>query len=165
MDNTNTLADSVLEAEVKRVASSSIGELQSLIRLLVDSEKGFGDASVHIEHAEIAALFRSFVGERSALATELQDLVRDMGDEAPTSGTVAGTLHRSWLDLRSVITGQDSFAILSEAERGEDYIKAEYEKALRMDWSNTIHSVLSRQYLKVREAHDQVRNLRDSFSK
>lgn len=61
-------------------------ELKSLTRILIDSEEGLSDASQNIGNAEIAALFRSIAGERNALAIELQDLIRDQGDEAPVSG-------------------------------------------------------------------------------
>ncbi len=162
-NNTRSGSSSVKEAE--ELDSPLISELQSIIRLLVDSEKGFTDAASNIENAEIASLFRSFVGERASMATDLQDVLGDSGNEAPTTGTVVGTLHRTWLDLRSAISGQDSYAILSEAERGEDYIKGEYEKALRMVWGDRIHSILSTQYLQIKTAHDRVRNLRDKFAK
>ncbi len=131
MKSKKSIGDPDSDSGVDPLDSIMVGELQAIIRLLVDSEEVFMDAANRIEHAEIAALFRSFVGERAAMANELQDLVCDYGNEAPTSGTILGKLHRMWMDLRSAVNGQDPFTIFAEAERGEVYIKTEYEKALR----------------------------------
>jgi uncharacterized protein (TIGR02284 family) len=99
------------------------------------------------------------------MATDLQDMLRDCGDIAPTSGTLIGTINRNWLDLRSVLSGQDTFALLVEAERGEDYIKGEYQRALKMVIGDKIHSLLSMHYLMVQAAHDQVQELRESYQR
>lgn len=142
-----------------------VNNLKSLTRLLIDSEDGLSDASENIGNAEIAALFRSITGERNKMATELQDLIRDFGDEAPVSGTISGALHRTWLDLRNSLSGQDPHSILVEAERGENYMKREYEIVLSLDCETAVHSVLSDHYLKVKAAHDRVRGLRDSYAR
>ncbi len=157
VDNKNT---SVLSME-----SSSFGELQALTRLLIDSERGFKEAASSVKHDEVALLFRSFVGERARMATVLQDLVRDHGDDGTTSGTMAGTVHRSWLDLRSALSGQDTFAVLAEAERGEGYLKAQFQRVLKLHWPKSIRVILSAQDVSIEEAYRKVRELRDSFSK
>ncbi len=141
------------------------GELKSLTRLLIDSEEGLSDASQNIGNAEIAALFRSIAGERSGMVIELQDLLRDQDEEAPVSGTISGALHRTWIDLRNSISGQDAHSILLEAERGENYMRREYEIALCLDWGVALHNVLSNHYLKVKSAYDRVVGLRNSYSR
>ena len=40
---------------------------------------------------------------------------------AADSGSVAGALHRGWVDVKSMVTGKDEEAVLNEAERGEDH--------------------------------------------
>lgn len=137
------------------------GQLKSLIRLLVDSEKGFNEAAHNILDADLAGLFQSLAIARAEMVVELQYLVQDQGDVDSDGGTMAGIAHRIWLDLRSVIRSQDSDAILAEAERGENYIKLEYERAMRMVWGDHIHSLLSLHFLTVQATRDQIGNLRD----
>ncbi|WP_243749147.1 PA2169 family four-helix-bundle protein [Mucilaginibacter agri] len=47
-----------------------------------------------------------------------------------TGKSVSGTLHRAWIDVKSLFGGDDREGILSEAERGEDAIKKAYNDAL-----------------------------------
>ena len=46
-----------------------------------------------------------------------------------------------------MISGGDSYAILSEAERGEDAIKGAYEEAMPSVSGSALNDVLSRQYV------------------
>lgn len=73
----------------------------------------------------------------------------------------------NWTVLRSpsyTISGGDSHAILSEAERGEDAIKGAYEDAMPSVTANIVHDVLSRQYLRVKADHDRIKSMRDKFA-
>jgi uncharacterized protein (TIGR02284 family) len=64
------------------------------------------------------------------------------------------------MDLRSAFGGGEH-AILSEAERGEDHIKAKYEEAIKDLKGCTCVTILGRQYSTVVASHDAVRDLRD----
>jgi uncharacterized protein (TIGR02284 family) len=70
-------------------------------------------------------------------------------------------MHRGWLDIKSVVTGKNDHAILAEAERGEDVAKAAYESALQGSLPSTAQLLVQQQAVKVRQAHDDVRVLRD----
>ena len=94
-------------------------------------------------------------------ARELESLVRGMGAEAETGGSVAGAVHRGWVDLKSAVSTRDSLALLEECERGEDYAKARYASALKADLPPEIREVVERQYGGVLQNHDRVRNLRN----
>lgn len=47
-----------------------------------------------------------------------------LGGTPEDNGTVLGSAHRMFLNLKSVVTGQDDKAIIAEVEQGEDHIKA-----------------------------------------
>jgi uncharacterized protein (TIGR02284 family) len=79
------------------------------------------------------------------------------------SGSVAAALHRGWISIREAITGRDDMAILEECERGEDYAKAQYRKALEQELPAAAREVVQRQYQGVIANHDKVRALRDKY--
>jgi uncharacterized protein (TIGR02284 family) len=87
--------------------------------------------------------------------------VRKLGGDPETTGSVSASLHRGWIDIKSAVTGKDDHAILAEAERGEDVAKEQYEKALQAGLTGTAATVVQSQAAKVREAHDEVKRLRD----
>jgi uncharacterized protein (TIGR02284 family) len=77
--------------------------------------------------------------------------------------SVAAALHRGWISVREAVTDRDDKAILEECERGEDYAKAQYKKALQQDLPENVRAVVARQYEGVIANHDKVRALRDSY--
>ncbi len=108
-----------------------IEKLQDLIQLNLDSYEGFLEAADRIDDKRIAALFRELAADRSSQAAELRGLVSGNGQEPREKGTLGGTAHRKWLDIKAALTGGGTKAVLSEAERGEDHIKGQYEDVLK----------------------------------
>jgi uncharacterized protein (TIGR02284 family) len=143
-----------------------ISTLNSLIETLKDGQEGFRQASEAVKDSELKSLFNECSMERSKFAGELQDQVRQLGESEPeTTSSVAGSVHRAWINLKSAITTQNDHAILAECERGEDSAVSEYKKAMEADLPSPIRETISRQADKVKLAHDRVRNLRDARKK
>ena len=87
-----------------------------------------------------------------------------MGEDPERSGSVAGAIHRGWVNIKASMSIDDDLAILEECERGEDVAKASYRKALDSgDLSPDARSVVQKQYDGVLRNHDQVRALRDRY--
>lgn len=136
--------------------------VKSIIEINIDSSKGFQDAAERIENADIAGYFRQCSARRAQFAEQLKRVVDLNGQDAPDSGTVKGTLHRWWLDIRGTIQNGDEHAVLAEAERGEDAIKHEYEDVLKKTAGSPLNAVLTDQYSSVKETHDTIRDMRDA---
>ena len=98
----------------------AISVLNNLIETTKDGEKGFKTAAEGLTAPDIKHRFLQYSRERAQMTTELQAEVRRLGGDPERSGSMAGALHRGWLDIKSVVTGKDDHAILAEAERGED---------------------------------------------
>jgi uncharacterized protein (TIGR02284 family) len=145
--------------------SEHISLLNDLIETLKDGQAGFKAAADDIDSSEIRTLFNGFVLQRSEFAGELQALVQSLGESDPqTSGSVAGALHRGWIDLKAALTSKDEHAILAECERGEDSAVAHYREVLDTDdLPSNVREVVSQQFVEIKAAHDQVRDLRDSL--
>lgn len=147
------------------LSEDTIDKLQKLIRANIDSYDGFREAAKELKDKKISALFTELGDQRSAMAAKLQKTIEFNGEEAEDDGSVAAATHRIWLNIRSKITGSDSYAILAEAERGEDHIKAAYEEVLKETAGSAMNDVLTDQYRAVKAGHDKVRALRDSYKK
>jgi len=140
--------------------------LNSLIETCKDGQEGFRSAAEDVKNAPLKSLFSELSIERGRFATELQRLVGTLGEEAESSGSVSGSLHRGWIDLKSALSSGDEHSILAECERGEDSAVAEYRESLEHDeLPEAVREVVRRQYLAVLEAHDRVRDLRDAYKR
>ncbi|GJM17828.1 MAG: histidine kinase [Phycisphaeraceae bacterium] len=146
------------------LTDETIGDVQDLISINIDSAKGFQAAADRIENDAVASYFRECAAQRDAQASELKSIVSANAEEPTDSGTFKGTLHRWWLEARGTVQGGDTHAVLAETERGEDAIKGCYEKVLKQNPGNALSSVLHGQYANVKTRHDRIRDLRDQHA-
>jgi uncharacterized protein (TIGR02284 family) len=143
---------------------ATIDKLQELVQINIDAHDGFEYAASKLENMTIASFFEQMAAERRAQADELAGLVQFNGETPDRSGSFAAAFHRTWMGIRDSVAGSSDYAVLAEAERGEDSIKAAYEEALQCRCGDPIDEVLRRHYEGVKFAHDRVRELRDSHA-
>ena len=138
--------------------------LNELIEINNDRIAGFEKAIADIkdENIDLKALFQGYADQSRKNSQELSALVGSV-QEIETGKSVAGTLHRAWIDVKSLFGGNDRASILSEAERGEDAIKKAYKEALASgELSGEAAEIVAAQATKVNAAHDAVRDLRNA---
>ncbi|WP_436716426.1 PA2169 family four-helix-bundle protein [Roseiconus lacunae] len=152
----NTETESKLDATTLEAA-------RNLVQANLDSAKGFDEISGEVDDAQLGDLFKSMAETRSLLVKELREHIAYAGETAPTEGTWLAALHRSWIELRSTISGGDPKVILIEAERGEDYIKQAYEDVIKRTAGSALNAVLLRQYETVKKGHAAIRTLREAM--
>ena len=142
----------------------AISVLNDLIETSKDGQEGFKTCAEDIKHPELKALFAKRSADCAAAAAELQAAVRQLGGDPETSTSVAGDLHRRWVDVKSMFTGKDEEAVLNEAERGEDHaLKAYKESLAKIEKHQLLHirDLVERQYHGLQRNHDQVKALRN----
>ena len=136
-----------------------ISTLNNLIETCKDGQNGFQTAAEGVKNSELKTLFSTYSQQRAQFAGELQGEVRRLGGDPEKTGSVAATLHRGWINIKSAVTGEDENAVISECERGEDSAVSNYKDALDADLPADVRSTLERQYTQVKEAHDRIRAL------
>ena len=144
--------------------SKTVDLLNDLIEINNDRIAGFEKAIADIkdENVDLKAAFQGYAGQSRENGQELAALVGNYGD-LETGKSVAGTLHRTWIDVKALFGGSDRASILSEAERGEDAIKKAYSDALASgNLPADVATVVSEQAAKIKKSHDEVKALRDA---
>ncbi|MGE5648770.1 PA2169 family four-helix-bundle protein [Noviherbaspirillum sp. UKPF54] len=140
-----------------------ISTLNDLIETCKDGEEGFLTCARDVGDTALKSFFSNRAQTCAASALELQDLVRAYGGEPEHGSSLGGALHRRWVDVKSVIAGNDVKAVLKECERGEDVAVSRYRNALEKGLPAAVRAVVERQYQGVLKNHDQVRSLRDQY--
>ena len=144
--------------------SHDIRTLNGLIATTIDSVDGYTEAAKDAENSRFAALFTSRATERRQVASALQAEVSKLGGNPEDDGTVLASAHRTFLDLKSAVTGQDDQAIVNEVERGEDHIKAKFEDAMKdNDLGAETRSAIGAAWDSVKAGHDEMRDLKHSL--
>lgn len=141
----------------------TIDALQELIQTNIDSRDGLRYSAEKLDDLTIASFFEELAEERQRQADELSRFVQYSGESPDRSGSFSAAVHRAWLGVREALSSNNAYAVLAEAERGEDQIKAAYEKSLKAEAGSAMNDVLTQQYAQVKAAHDRVRDLRDSY--
>jgi len=140
--------------------------IKDLIEINNDRTLGFRKALEELEpiNADLNIIFTEYAADSERFSAELTRLASQFGEEVDADDeSMAGALHRAWIDVKSLFGGKDRKAILEEAERGEDAIKAAYKKVLESgDLAGETLSVVSEQAAHIKSAHDKIKALRDS---
>ncbi len=136
-----------------------ISTLNNLIETCKDGQTGFQTAAEGVNNSELKTLFYNYSQQRAQFAGELQNEVLRLGGDPEKTGSVAASLHRGWINIKSAVTGKDDAAVIAECERGEDSAVSNYKDALKEKVPADIRSVIDQQYAKVQEAHDRIRAL------
>jgi len=145
------------------MADKAISVLNDLIETSKDGDRGFTKSAADTANPELKSMFTEGAARCREAVRELQSLVRAQGGDPDKAGSVSGAIHRGWVSLREAVTSRDDEAILEEVERGEDYAKNQYRKALENELPSTVREVIDRQYRGVIANHDRVRALRDRY--
>lgn len=140
-----------------------INTLQDLIQMNLDSRDGFRMAAGKVDDMNLAGVFDFFAQQRESQANDLSKFVVRTGERPRRDGTYLAAIHRTWMNIRTMLSSDDRQAVLDEAERGEDAIKSAYEEALRQTANTLVHDMLREQYVHVKAGHDRIRDLRDQY--
>jgi uncharacterized protein (TIGR02284 family) len=144
--------------------NTDVSKLDDLITTTIDSIKGFERSAEDAPDSRFAGFFREMARDRREVVSALQAQSRALGGSPTEQGSVAGTLHRRWEDLRAALGGGDK-AVIQEVERGEDYLKEEYDRALAdTNVSEETRAIIRRCYESVRRGHDQASMLKRELS-
>jgi len=141
-----------------------ISVLETLIETCRDGEKGYKDAAEHVKRPDLKAFFAEQSVERGRFARELEAELARLGKPGKKeSGSVAGAMHRAWIDTKANLGGGDH-TILESVEQGEDSAKEAYEKALDASLPSEVQMIVRRQVEGIRRAHDKVKSMRDTLA-
>ena len=71
-----------------------ISLLNSLIETCKDGEQGFKEAAEGVERSDLKSTFYEYSQQRSQYAGVLQGLVRSLGGDPESGGSISGAMHR-----------------------------------------------------------------------
>ena len=119
--------------------------LQNVINICQDGVKGYKKAAEDVENAELKTIFNRLAQQRKLFEEELKNDVRDLGFELEEDGNVKGFFHRTWIDLRSTFTSNETEAVIKEAKEGEEGALEVYNEAISTELPAYIKERLEKQ--------------------
>ncbi len=143
--------------------NENVEAINDLIQINNDRVEGYNKAARQTDEGDLRAIFGTMSSQSSQFAGELKKFVRAEGEEPAGDTTVRGKIYRTWMDVKATFGGDDRKGILASCEFGEDAAQDAYKAALKEeDLSPEVRQVFETQKAALREAHDQIKRMRDS---
>ena len=137
--------------------------LNDLIETCKDGEQGFRTAAEKAKDSSLKSLFSKYASQRAGYVQELQAVVRELGGDPATTGHIAATLHRGWINLKEALSKDEDKALIFECESGEDAAMKNYKDALSKSLPANVLSLVQKHFSGVQEAHGVIRDLKHSL--
>lgn len=104
--------------------------LMTLHDMLVDSRNGYDEAVKAAKHTRMALVLNDMIALRTTHIGELGLHLHAMGKSVEESGTFMSTVHRTIIDIRSLLTGGIDEKALAAFVDGEVHILKQYDVAI-----------------------------------
>ena len=140
---------------------AALAALRTLIEACRDGERGYSCAGEHVSDPWLKALFGDYAGQRATFAADLERELAVFGGQPEPHPTVAGWIHRKWLEVRATLEPRSAIAMLFECERGENAARVKYEHALAVPLPSRLQELLLAQLAEIRLAHDRLDRMRE----
>jgi len=137
---------------------ATVRVLNKLIEICLEGELGYQTAADHAQDSRLAGVFRDYSRRRAQYAQELRGHVERLGGAPIRSGSVAASLHRGWIALKSAMSGSDPKAIIAACEAGEHAASATYKAALNSDLDSEIRPVIEAQWFAIDQVYMWLRD-------
>jgi len=148
--------------EKHKVSNKEVQDtLRAVIQSLIDGQEGFQQIGEHLKDDTLKRYFMAESLKRASFRGELETLLHDEGvHDVKESGTVSGTIHRTWGDLKAHL-GRGDHTLLETSEQAEDAAKKAYKEALEKELPLPVKQLLTSQYGHIQTSHDYVKAARD----
>jgi len=151
-----------LEEAKQKNHENLVSNLQGLLEKNYDAEKGFKNALENANDPRLKSYLKQQAAQRARFATELDHEIRSLNETPKESGSVTGTLHRTWMDVKNVFSGDNDEAVLEECIRGEKASVNAYQETLKENnFPPAIAGALERQASEIKETLSSVKRLED----
>ena len=142
-------------------SKKTIEALYELIQVNQEGERGYREASENIKNEELTTILYRLSQQRALFKGELEETLRkDFRDEAIVSDSIASKVHRTWMDFKSALNGDDDKAILNECERGEEHAIKKYTETLDGRLPDYIEKNVNQQLEMIRGSLSQIREFK-----
>ncbi|WP_397445473.1 PA2169 family four-helix-bundle protein [Polaribacter sp. R77954] len=140
-----------------------VGEkLNELLEKTYDAEKGFKTAADNIENTVLKSYFESKAKERYNFGHDLKEEIKSYNQEVDKGGSLTGTAHRAWMDIKAMLSLDNEESMLEESIRGEKTAVEEYKEVLSENHlPSSTKALLKTQKNKIELGLENIKTLED----
>lgn len=149
-----------LERARQKTNQNNVNILQAIIEKNYDARKGYRKAMMDVKDPELKSFMQQQARQRSNFTNAIDQEIRNLGNTPKENGSVAATLHRTWIDIKCRVAGNADETILEEVIRGEKAKVKEYKGALKNNLlAPQTHNLLQSQLKAIKNTLKYVKQL------
>jgi uncharacterized protein (TIGR02284 family) len=105
-------------------------QLEEILEKNKDAQKGYYKAAENVDDASLRRYFERKAENRKTFNKALESEMVNHYEGFDTDGSFKGSIHRTWMDVKSLFSGNDDEAMLEESIRGDEAAVEEYKDVL-----------------------------------
>lgn len=142
----------------------TVSVLNDLVQIINDRIEGFGkvDGKIWERYPDIKEEYERMISRSKVMKNELIDLIREKGGEAQDSPSVAGAIHRTWIDIKNSLPVNTEESTLENVVFGERAAVETYQKALDSgDLDDQSYQIVAEQLQNLKSSYEQFKNIEE----
>lgn len=149
---------------MKRTKEEMGEKLNELLEKSYDAEKGYKKAADKVKNDRLKDFFKQKTQERKMFIKELREEIAGYGQVPEEGGSTTGTMHRTWMDMKAALSGDNEEAVLEESLKGEKAALEDYKEiTTETDLPPTLSSKLNRQQKHIQNSINNVKMYEQMF--
>ncbi|MGB7395876.1 MAG: PA2169 family four-helix-bundle protein [Pricia sp.] len=138
-----------------------VDQLEEILEKNRDAQKGYAKAADKADSPQLQNYFRRKSTDRMQFNEKLKRELVATYDEIDDDGSFSGTIHRAWMDIKSLFGDTDE-SMLEEAIRGDKAAVEEYEEVLEEKaLPAKVAAIIRDQHMKIRTDLNEIKSLED----
>lgn len=126
-------------------------KLNALIEKNKDAEKGFIKAAENAKAKSLVVWFTNSAIERKKFNQDLKLEISSFEQDSNINGSLTGDIHRTWMELKTLLATDNDKAMLQEVIKGEKAALKEYNNIFNeVNLPSTTKTMLTSQWTKIK---------------
>lgn len=141
--------------------SPGVDTLNAMIAIALDGASTLAKGADIVRDQRLKLRLASLAAERDAVVARLQEEVRGLGGVPEDRGTVVGSAHRLYTEVKLALDPSDRRAVIEEIQRSEERVREKFEDFLSRDTSlpRAVRETVELQFEQIRRACNEVHGL------
>jgi uncharacterized protein (TIGR02284 family) len=141
--------------------SPGVDILNAMIAVSLDGAGTLAKGADIVKDARVKSLLTELAAERDQVVTRLKEEVRGLGGVPEDRGTVVGSAHRLYTEVKNALAPDDGHGVIEEIQRSEERVREKFQELLQQDKAlpPAVREVAELQLEQVRRSCSQVRQL------
>lgn len=139
-----------------------VTSLQEILQKNYDAEEGLKHVMQKTDSTVLKNWLQKKAEERKGFAAEIETELKKLGAESTASGSVLGTVHRVWINVKTALSTNRAETILEECIRGDAASVEEYKEQLEAPYmAGSVIEVLTNQKVKIEQSLNTFKQMED----